>query len=229
LPLLRNGMQIRREQMLGTRTYVWTGSAISEQREVFQKHGADMLKIMAQLKQANDPDYTINLAAFVKDLYRSYGFPNADEIIQLTEPGEGFAPDLEHAVMASGWPTEPRWGEPYVEHLDAHNKAMPTAQAAGWGNRLRQHMFKTMAMMQKAGAKAALGGSGGPAIQPPGGPAGPAVGPNGQPMTPSGPPAPTGVPGQPTAPQGPPRLPQGVQQINPAILAAIQARQQGGR
>lgn len=228
LPLLRNGMQIRRDQMLGTRTYVWTGSAISEQREVFQKHGADMLKIMAQLKQANDPDYTINLAPFIKDLYRSYGFPNADQIIQLTEPGEGFDADLEHAVMAVGWPADPRWGEPYLEHLQAHNTALPAARQAGWGKRLEAHMHKTLAMMQKAGAKAAMGGAGGPSIQPPGGPPGAVVGPNGQPMPPSGPPAPPGISGQPGAPQGPPMPPPGVQQMNPAIIAMLRARQQGG-
>lgn len=177
MPLLRDGMRVRREMMLGTRVYSWKGSVLTEQREKFQKHGADMLKILAQLKQANDPDYRINLAPFVKDLYRSYAFPNADEIIQLVEPGEGFDPELEHAVMAAGWPVKPRWGEPYIPHLAKHNAMLPQARAQGWGKRLETHMHETLAMLQKAGP-GAMQGQAMPALGP-GGPGQPGVVPPG--------------------------------------------------
>ena len=133
----------------------------------------------------NDPDFRINPAPFFKDLYRSFSFPNADEIIQLVEPGEGFDPDLEHAVMAAGWPTEPRWGEPYIPHLAAHNAMLPQARAQGWGGRLEAHMHKTLSMLQTAGPKAmqgqampALGSGvpGQPGAVPPGGIPGPGNG-----------------------------------------------------
>ncbi len=212
MPLLQKGMRVRRDQMLGTRTYHWTGNAISEQRETFQKHGPAMLKILAELKATNDPDYTITLAPFVKDLYRSYSFPNADEIIKIHEPGNGFDPELEHAVMSSGWPVIPRWGEEYRSHLEAHNTALPAAMTAGWGDRLRKHMFKTLALMQQAGAKSIGPGNAG-AMPPPGGPQGPAV--------------PPGVPGGGNVVPGSPggASPGG----NAAqLIAMLRARQQGG-
>ena len=113
-----------------------------------------MLKILAELKRTNDPDYRINLAPFVKELYRSFSFPNADEIIDIQEPGGGFEPDLEHLVMANGWPIPPRRGEDYIAHLTEHNAMLPMAKAAGWGDRLRKHMFQTLTLVHQAGAAA---------------------------------------------------------------------------
>jgi hypothetical protein len=220
MPLLQKGMRVRRDMMLGTRIYHWTGNAVSEQREQFQKQGPAMLKILAELKAQNDPDYTIHLAPFVKDLYRSYSFPNADEIIQINEPGDGFDPELEHAVMAAGWPVDPRWGEAYVTHLQSHNQALPGAMEAGWGDRLKKHMFQTLSFMQKAGAQAMGPGLAG-APQAPGGPQGP-TGPMAVPPGENGAPA---TPGPGAQPVGPPGMPPGG---NPAaVIAAMRAR--GGR
>lgn len=190
LPMLQHGMRVRRETMLGTRIYHWTGNNTSEQREQFQKHGPDMLKILAQLKQANDPDYRINLAPFVKDLYRSFSFPNADDIIEITEQGNGFEPALEHAVMAAGWPIEPRWGEEYIAHMTQHDAALPMARAQGWGDRLEKHMFQTLALVQKAGA-AAMPPGGMPTAGAPGGPGMP----GGAPIPPANGPGPAPPPG----------------------------------
>lgn len=146
IPLLQNGMRMRREQMLGTRTYTWTGGVVSEQREQFQKVGPSLFEIFSKLPASQD--YTIDLAAAAEMLIRSFGFP-AEQFIRRKKPGAGFDPSLEHAVMRAGHPIDPMPGEAYMAHLVQHNAAVKQAMTEGWFDRLSSHIAKTVILMRE--------------------------------------------------------------------------------
>lgn len=146
IPLLQDGMSIRRHQLQGTRTYVWTGNHISEQREQFQKIGGEFLKILTQIQP--DDKGRVNLWPFLKNFYRSFGFPDADNIFLTRQVGPGVEPGLEHLVLASGHPIPPKLGEKYLEHLQIHDGTLPQAEAEGWGEALRAHIAETIVIMR---------------------------------------------------------------------------------
>lgn len=142
IPLLREGMRIRREQMMGTRTYTWTGGQVSEQREALQRAAPALLPILAKIPPTGDGRVNVFLAA--KNIYRSFGFADAEEIFQT--PGPGLDPAWEHLVMAMGHPLDPRLGEDHMAHLAAHDKVVALAKSQGWYERLKEHMLKTVDM-----------------------------------------------------------------------------------
>jgi len=146
IPLLENGMKIRRDQLLGTRTYIWTGSHISEQREQFQKIGGEFLKIATTIPP--DDKGRMNVWPFLKNLYRSFGFPDADNVFLLREAGQGFDPAMEHLVLAAGHPIPPKLGEDYLAHLQAHDQTLPQAMMEGWDKPLKDHMAQTLVTMR---------------------------------------------------------------------------------
>jgi hypothetical protein len=182
IPLLQHGMRIRREQLLGTRTYLWVGSHVSEQREQFQKIGPNLLQILGKLPPS--PEGRANLWKLAKNLYRSFAFSDADDVIQIPTKGVGADPMLEHLVMMAGHEIPPKLGEDYRAHMASHDDMVPVARAMGWGDRLQAHMTATMQMMATD-----------PSAQ---GPLIPGQGQPGQPEVPppGGPPMPTQIPGQ---------------------------------
>jgi len=143
---LRNGNRVRREQMVGMRTYTWVGSTVSEQRDEFQKQGPAMLGILSKIPPT--PDGRVNIYAFLKQLYRSFNFPDADKVVQTPSSDEHIDPAMEHRVMEAGHSVEPVPGEKYALHLRAHLLAMIAARQAGWADTLVAHMQKTAALMQ---------------------------------------------------------------------------------
>ena len=146
IPLLRDGMAIRRNQMQGTRTYVWTGNHISEQREQFQKIGGEFLQIISKVQP--DDKGRVNLWPFLKNFYRSFGFPDADNIFLTREVGPGVEPELEHLVLAAGHPMPPKLGEKYLDHLQMHDSTLPKAEIEGWADALRKHIAETLVVMR---------------------------------------------------------------------------------
>lgn len=146
VPLLRNGMRLRRQQLAGTRTYLWTGGTVSDQKEQFQKVGPKFVEILSKLPPSDTG--RADLWGIVKDLYRSFGFANADDRI-LTPSGQDFlTPDMEHAVLAVGHHIGPRFGQNHMAHLQAHDAILPTAEQAGWGGVLKTHVAATIELLQ---------------------------------------------------------------------------------
>jgi len=229
IPLLRDGMSIRRAQLEGTRTYLWTGSHLSEQREQFQKIGGEFLQIITKIP--SDENGKVNLWPFLKNFYRSFGFQDADNVFITREAGKGFDPDLEHLVLAAGHPVPPKLGEDYLAHLQAHDQTLPQAEAEGWGDKLKEHMAQTIVMvrddpaffqqMQQRMQQAQGLPPGAPPPPGAGGPQ-PAMGPPQSPAGPGLPPGPASLPGPPGAGGPPPGS------LLAARLAAVQ-RARGGR
>lgn len=147
IPLLRDGMRVRRETMLGTRTYTWTGGVVSEQREQFQKVGPSILEIVAKIQPS--PDGRADIWKIVKNLYRSFGFSDGEDIFHIKKQGPGYDPQLEHAVMRAGHPIDPMPGEAYMAHLVQHETAVKQAVVEGWFDRLSAHMAKTIVLMRE--------------------------------------------------------------------------------
>jgi hypothetical protein len=230
IPLLENGMAIQRSQMEGTRTYLWTGSHLSEQREQFQKIGGEFLKIITQIQP--DDKGRVNIWPFLKNFYRSFGFQDADNIFITREAGKGFDPAMEHLVLATGHPVPPKLGEDYIGHLQQHDATLPQAQQEGWDKWLKEHMSETIVMLRddpqflQQMQQQMQDAQGVPpeAPQPPGagGPPQPAMGPPQSPAGPGVPPGPASLPSPPGAGGPPPGS------MLAARLAAVQ-RARGGR
>lgn len=202
LPLLANGMRIRREQMLGTRTYLWTGNMVSEQREQFQKIGPKFLEIISKIEA--DEDGRANKWQFIKQLYRSFGFSDADQVIQTPEAANDITPAEEHAVIVHGHEVAPRFGQDHIAHLQEHDAALPEAKAGGWHLSLKKHIIQTMLLMRNDPTFKR------PEPPPPQGQPGMPMPPGGMPQGPGGPPMPPQMPQPGMPPQGQPgMMPQG--------------------
>jgi len=143
---LQNGNRVRRDQMVGMRTYTWVGSTVSEQRVEFQKQGPAMLGILSKIPPTREG--RVNIYPFIKELYRSFNFPDADAVVQIASSDEHIDPAMEHRIMEAGHPVDPVPGEQYTLHIRAHLMAMIQARQAGWGETLAAHIKKTIALMQ---------------------------------------------------------------------------------